>query len=194
MTSSAGSAANALGLGSAQTQVTDWFKAQLLAALSDPLFNVPKTFETWVVDRVAVAGLSVPIGQIVGFSGFTVQEAPLVPTSQTTTSTVYTNLATAGPTVSGLSAGRYVIQFGAAAAAGASGELAFIAPSVNTGGSSDGDAAVSGTLTVTAISRTVVKDLTLPNNQVTLAYRHSANTSAATFASRWMILIKTSNL
>lgn len=57
-----------LGLGGTQAQVTGWFQEQLLAALSDPLFNVPKAFETWMVDRVAFSGLSVSAGQIIGFN------------------------------------------------------------------------------------------------------------------------------
>lgn len=73
MSSTLGSGSNAqLGLGQAGVEVTDWFREQLLAALSDPMFNVPKVFETWMVDKVAVAGLNIPAGQIIGLRSNTV--------------------------------------------------------------------------------------------------------------------------
>lgn len=55
-----------LGLGERQTEVKPWFREQLLAALSDPLFNVSKAFETWMIDRVAMAGLNISVGQVIG--------------------------------------------------------------------------------------------------------------------------------
>lgn len=66
MTSTGGVTAQ-LGIGGAAVEVTDWFQQQLLTALSDPLFNIPKAFETWMVDRVAMAGLNIPLGQVVGY-------------------------------------------------------------------------------------------------------------------------------
>jgi hypothetical protein len=75
-----------LGIGGAGAEVTDWFQQQLLAALSDPLFNVPKAFETWMVDRVAVAGLNVSAGQIIGFKTDAVRIFKKAPGTQTVVS------------------------------------------------------------------------------------------------------------
>lgn len=56
-----------LGVGASQAEVTEWFQQQLLAALNDPLFNLPKSFLTYMTDYVASSGFNLPVGQVIGY-------------------------------------------------------------------------------------------------------------------------------
>lgn len=55
---------------------------------------------------------AIPVTQVLGFSQFTAQAATRIATSESTSSTSYTNLATVGPTIGGLPSGKYVFLFG----------------------------------------------------------------------------------
>lgn len=163
-----------LGLGGTQAEVTGWFQQQLLAALADPLFNVPKAFETWVVDRVAVAGLNIGIGQIVGFNQFTLQGAPQIGGDETTSSVTYTNLATVGPELDGIPAGQYAFFFGAVLTGSAT---SWMSLKVNTTEANDDDAILCGGSALPVPCMTVVtKTLTDPNNTVLCRYKVDAGT------------------
>lgn len=49
-------------------EVPEVFRRNLHGALKSPMFAVPKEFETWIIDRVAMSGLRVSVAQLVGSS------------------------------------------------------------------------------------------------------------------------------
>lgn len=89
--------------GNSQVEVADWFAAQLRAALSNPLLYIPKTFETWMNDRVAVSGLDIPIGQIVGYGKVTGIRGEIASDGTTAAGTGFTSSQT--------STGVYVVTY-----------------------------------------------------------------------------------
>jgi hypothetical protein len=193
MSSMEASAKAQLGLGGTQAEVTGWFQQQLLAALADPLFNIPKAFETWVVDRVAVAGLNIPIGQIVGFMQAAPQVADTVATGESTPSTSFTDLATVGPELTGLPDGQYLFLYGCRASNNSAGSLAEMAIKVNATEAAATDAAASSTQVSMSVMRAAAKTLSNDgNNTVTARYQANA-AGTATFRERWLIALKIAN-
>lgn len=182
---------NALGVGSSPKQVTDWFQQQLLAALADPLFNVPKAFETWMVDRVAISGLNVPIGQIVGFSQFTAQY-DRVDTSETTTSTLYDDLSTVGPQIDGLPTGQYVLLYGTEANVSSSSDTAFMSPNIGGVTPENTFAAKTGSTAFTSIASASLATVDVPNTTIKMQYAISP-AGTATFVTRWLLIIRYAN-
>lgn len=179
--------------GSQQTQAPDWFIRYLRAALADPLFSIPKTFETWMADRVAVAGFDVPIGQIVGFSRYTAQAADLIVAEESTTSTTFGDLTTPGPELTGLPDGNYLFLYGAAASGSVGGGAAAMSIQVNADAVALNDAAASQAPEFVSTAIAVVKPLTENNNTVTAKYL-SSNGDSVSFLRRWLIALRYSNL
>lgn len=190
----AGNAAQAqLGIGGSQAAVTDWFQQQLLAALSDPLFNIPKAFETWIVDRVAVAGLSIPIGQILGFPERSAQFAG-VAAHETTTSGTYDDLTTAGPELTGLSDGQYIVLFGCWLGADTAGDAAHMSIDINAAGADDSQSVIAPSTTVFFSGmRAFTTNLSDVNNTLTAKYRNSTDGRTSEFQNRWLIALKSAN-
>lgn len=196
MADSVGTKVNPLGVGTSPDQVTDWFRQQLLAALADPLFNVPKPFETWLVDRVAVSGLNIPIGQIVGFG----QTTPILAsagTEGTTASTTYDDLDdVVGPQITGLPDGNYLVMFGAGEAfrTNLSGNIIMsVADNDNT--ASDDNLCMTSATDAVSIMRAAVFTLaTGGDNKLIAKYRTSSASTTGNFLYRWLIAIKFSNL
>lgn len=179
-------------LGSADTEVPDWFARYFEAALSNPLLYVPKAFETWMTDRVAVAGLDVPIGQIVGFSQYTALSAS-VETLETTTSTSYTDLATVGPKLSGIPDGSYLIFHGCAARNTTAGDAAFQSIQTNSTAAADSDLAGVNYNDLISVARVAVKTLSNGgNNEITCKYRANGGGTAG-FARRWIVALRYAN-
>lgn len=181
-----------LEVGEARVEVPDYFKTLFRACMNDPLLFVPKPFETWMVDRVAVSGLNLPIGQIIGFSQFTVQ-SDFVITSESTASLVYTNLATVGPTLTGIPDGQYLLAFGAQTSV--TNDTASMSVSVNGVAASDNDSATIGT--TGAVGGNIVRFIsstlsTGGNNSVTVKYRTN-NGTVVPFLRRWLIALKYAN-
>jgi hypothetical protein len=179
------------------TEVPDWFQRYLRAALASPLFSVPKPFETWMIDRVATSGFDLPISQIVGFSQFTAQAAPTIGTSESTTSTTFTDLATVGPSLTGLPDGEYVFFFGAEADTATAGKIAAMALSINAaalGTPPIGDDCESRSDQLVSISRAVTATLSNGgNNSVVAKYATDDALAAAFFSSRWLIALRYAN-
>lgn len=181
-------------LGSAETEVPDWFARYFEAAMSNPLLYVPKVFETWMTDRVAVAGLDVPIGQIVGFNLFVPQIAPDIATEESTTSTTYVSLTTTGPELSGLPNGSYLLLYSAEARSSNTDGASAISPQVNSTAPSDGDsAAATGSSEIGMVGFTT-KTLTAGNNTITLKYRAAgSNPGTSSFKFRRLIALRYTN-
>ena len=143
-----------------------------------------------LVDYVAQSGVTIPVSQIIGFTTFTAQSAPLITASDTTTSTTYVDLAHAGPTLSNISNGKYVIAFGCNASN--SGQNAtYASPSVNGATPSDNDACSNAQAASGSIARLTTATLSAGNNTVKIQYRTAAGT--ATYLNRWMVLLKYTN-
>lgn len=181
-----------LEVGEARVEVPDYFKTLFRACMNDPLLFIPKPFETWMVDRVAVSGLNLPIGQIIGFSQFTVQ-SDFIETNESTTSLPYTDLATVGPTLTGIPDGQYILGFGAQT--GVVTDSASMSVSVNGAAASDADSATMGTSG--AIGGNIVRFIsstmsTGGNNTVTAKYKTNNGTTIP-FMRRWLIALKYAN-
>lgn len=175
-------------------EVDPWFLTQLHAALKSPLFSVPKPFETWMIDKVVSSGFDLPISQIIGFAGFLAQEGNTIVTpTETTTSTTYTDLATVGPSISGLTPGRYLIFFGNTSSTTSSSAQATTSVQVNATAASDADMLLNGSTTTVPVSRAILKDLALESNTLTMKYK-AFTAGTASFRDRWMIALKIANL
>lgn len=83
----------------------------LQAAAQNPLM-IPTDLMAYILDYVQTSRLIIPIGQVFGFTNFTAFFDD-VSTQESTTSATATDLATVGPTITGLPDGTYVVLFGA---------------------------------------------------------------------------------
>jgi hypothetical protein len=158
--------------------------------LQDPL-GFPEEYKGWLPEWITQAGIDVPIGQVIGFSQFQVQAAPRINTSESTASTTYTNLATVGPTFTGLADGQYLIMFGAAALTTSG--VALMAIELNGAAASD-DNSAAFTTTASGVSGAAAFTTTLENggnNSLLAKYRTTAGTG--TFAYRWLVALKYAN-
>lgn len=154
--------------------------------------DLPPEFQSWLVDFIAVNIPQIPISQIVGFSQFTANQSQIL-ASESTTSTSFADLTTLGPQVSGLSAGQYLLLYGATGENSA-GSHAYISVSVNGAAAVDADAAVVEPISTTmdfTLMRAVTKTVDEASNSFTLKYKVGAGTG--TFYNRWMIVLRIGN-
>lgn len=175
-----------IGIGESQAQVTDWFQQQLLAALANPLFNVPKEFVTYMIDRVATSGLNIPIGQIIGFEQFTFQFAYDATLYQTASSTFQNP----GPIIHGVSPGRYIIFWGAQAA-GSAATIATMDAGVNS--VSLGGSAATKSSSLTSVMAAVPADVADVNSDITPLYKSSDGATTCSWQGRFVLLIRYAN-
>lgn len=188
-------------------------REQLQRLLSQPE-EFPRELGSWITDYVGtnaflqksqVQGLPLLNSQVqtaldtletlvtqVAASQITATTAS-VTTSQSTTSGSYTDLATAGPTVSGLDDGIYVVQFGAACwntAGGSDG--AECSMSVNGAAASSTDMiSCYGITNPISLSRSIFKTVSAGagSNSFTMKYK-IANGGTAVFEGRWIVALK----
>lgn len=152
-------------------------------------------FLPWLVSRIEVANLQVPASQVPGFAQFTVKTATEVVTEETTTSTTPTNLATTGPTITGLADGMYFVIFRATVNSTTSGEASVMSVSIN---SDDAD--------TTSRFASMKSDVAFPitwwftaslsnsnNNTLQMKYWTKNAASAARFSTRQLAAIKYQN-
>lgn len=162
--------------------------------------SFPQEFWSAIINKVALDGLLIPRSQIQGWSQFSANAAQ-VTTGESTASTSYTNLATVGPELTGLSSGTYLILFGALVHATANAWTGACSVSINGAAAVDADGFAAGwvvsegaaveNLSIPSM-RAVVKTLDESNNTVTMKYRLVAD-SAPTFENRWLVALKVSN-
>lgn len=151
----------------------------------------------WLEQR----GLRTPVGQVVGFQQFLAGIKEVL-AYENSGSTTYVDLTTPGPTIDKLSAGRYLLLFGAQIAVATDGGTNTFAtrmsPNINATTPSDNDA-VSNVLSIggtgyVSLARATVKDLTLDNNTVKMQYRVSGGSVAGSWGQRWLIALRVSNI
>lgn len=158
--------------------------------------DLPSKFRSWLVDFIAVNIPMIPISQIVGFTQFQAR-SETVTGSQSCTNTNYGNLATPGPTLTGISDGAYLIWFGFKTDQDADCQ-AFMSLSINGSAASDTDACqtgvdgLAGDQVRASISRAVSKSLKNSNNN-TIQAKYKAvqgNGSWPSIANRWIIALR----
>ena len=154
---------------------------------------LPAAFWAAVIDRVVVdAPSQIPVSQLQGFSQFRATAAPDILTEQTTPSTSYTNLATTGPEITGLSDGQFLVLFGYTGFAPA-GTGSVMSVSVNGAAASDNDWATQDNASNASTSRIVLKTLAgSGSNTITAKYR-SKFAGTSTYSKRWLIALRTGN-
>lgn len=139
------------------------------------------------------AGIAIPVNQLVGFSGFQAQQAA-VNTSEGTTSLTYTDLATVGPSLTGLRPGSYVFLYGAQATGGASADTQWMALNIDGTAPSDSEAyiaAINGQIDQGAM--VVTKTLANTNQNgatVKAQYRVSGGANTQFWNRRWLVALK----
>lgn len=165
--------------------------AKIRDIYKDITFEALEQLRQWLT----VNPIPVPISQVQGFSRFTAQPASIA-TGETTTSTTYADLATVGPTLSGLPAGTYLVLVGALLYNNTAGVASSASVSLNGGAASDADAAIlvtsgSNVPAVTAVGFSV-KTLTLANNTLRVKYRVNG-ASTGTFYYRNLVALRIGN-
>lgn len=139
---------------------------------------------------------AIGISNVLGFSQFTAQMS-VVANNETRTSSTYGDLTHAGPALTGLPDGKYVMLWGANAAGNPSVSNAQMAVSVNGGTAPNGDhtlVAITSSLGVTAVM--IADTVTLAaggNNSITAKYASSDNASTCTWNNRWLIALRYAN-
>ena len=155
----------------------------------------PKDTISYLTERIGLAGFQIPVSQLSGFTQYAAQFAVTAGTG-TTASSTYGNLSDgAGPTISGLANGKYLLLYGASAkSSDAAGEFV-ISPMLNATEASDNDLSVGGGLSESVLFGASLANLSsADNNSVTLRYRTGATASTATFRYRRVIAIKYAEL
>lgn len=140
------------------------------------------------------SGFQLPISQVVGFKQFTAQADVDNSEARRNTNT-YGDPTTgnAGPELTGLPDGKYVLFYGALAwDFSGGGGTTYMAPKVNSTEATNADA-VSTTANTAGISvmRAVLKDLTGGSNTVTLRYNMSTGTGR--WDNRFLIALRYAN-
>ena len=164
---------------------------QVMEVLSDPM-NLPSTFWDYMVKRWLRDAPVFPISQVFGFSATVAQTATEIATSETTSSASFVDLATVGPTLTGIPDGKYLIIFGASSKNTTAGSGAKMSIDINGGGAADADSTNCAVDQFVDVARFRTK--TLANNgsnTITAKYRVTANTG--TFANRSLIAIRYGN-
>ena len=139
------------------------------------------------------AGIAIPITQILGFQQFTAQFAK-VDTAESTTSTTYVDLATVGPSITGLSNGKYVFLFSILAYNTSGTDQAVAGLSLNGASPIAGDELIAGGGATNQATHTAFAQATLMsgNNAVRLRYKSTLG-GAANFQYRRLIALRFSN-
>ncbi len=144
-----------------------------------------------LTNYISQSGLNIPISNIIGFQQFTAQTAPFIMTAETTASAAYTNLATVGPSITGIPAGKYIVFFGSVANNSAAGNRTFMSLQVNSTAAVDDDSCEMTSATHESIMIVVAKTLPLDNNTLTAKYRVTAGTG--NYFNRWMLALRYAN-
>ena len=169
--------------------------ARTLKVVSSVYNFTPQALEElagWFEQR----GLRTPISQIVGFKQFLGQTSTSVLTIETTTSTLYGDLATVGPTVSGLADGNYLVFHGCRSAIGVTdgSDQARMAIPVNGAAASDNECASSSWAGFMSVTMLNARKLTVGgNNTIQAKYKSNAGATAY-FGTRWLIALRYGNV
>lgn len=155
---------------------------------------LPNEFKDYLVQYIALNQPPIPIGQIFGYSQTVPQSATFIVTGETRTSSTFGDLATVGPTLTGLPDGKYLFLYGCDAAGDPGVSNAQMSIQVNATAAATNDAASTSAAFLTSIMKVVEKTLAGGgNNTVTAKFRSSNNVFACSFSSRFLIGLRTGN-
>lgn len=153
---------------------------------------IPQDFLAYVLDWIQTQRLTIPIGQVFGFSGFTVQSSDFVGAFESTASTAYADLTTVGPTLT-LGDGRYLLLLSADIDTDAAGHEAHMSYAIN--GASQGDTPSVQCREpnfVSCMRPSLIALKTGGDNSIVAKYR--AATGIGFFGNRQMFALKYANL
>ena len=140
-------------------------------------------------------GLNLPVTNILGFSQFTSRYAN-EDSEGHMTSTSYGDpnvSGSAGPSITGVSPGKYVILFGGAGTTSSAGSVAYLGVNINGAGASDSEACEINVLSEHAsVSRAIIKTVTAANSTVALVLRSSGGNDID-FRNRWLMILRYAN-
>jgi hypothetical protein len=142
---------------------------------------------------------AVTISSIIGFDQFTANVATDVGTNETTTSSTYVDLATVGPSLSGIPDGKYLVMFGFTGkwTVAQTGQVMSVA--MNGAAASDADACfvtpttTGGAGTEASTMRVVAKTLSSGSNSIVSKYRATQAGNTANFEFRWLVALRYAN-
>jgi hypothetical protein len=144
-------------------------------------------------------GLRTPVSNIVGFQQFAAINATPVLTIESTASTTYTDLATTGPTLTGIANGNFLVLFGCRADPGGSTSAARMSISPNGAAASDNNSCSSDSQNLIAgmsIMRAFTVQLTTTaagGNTLQAKYRVTGATTG-NFGQRWLVALRYANI
>lgn len=160
--------------------------------LSDPL-AYPAIFKNWLLAYLRDNLRGLPLSSVSNAGGLVDYGGPIV-TREQILATGYGNLATVGPSITGLPSGVFVVSHGCALFINAGGVRAYQSVSINGGTPSDDNAVVSEQATLgPSGSFSFVASLQAESNDLLLQYR-AANVAGAQFERRWLEAIRISTL
>lgn len=170
-----------------ELRLTEQERDQLTEILGKPIF-FPEEFKGWLSDYIATNMPKLPISQVFGFKLENANVATPIAAQQSTTSTSYTDLATVGPELTGLSDGFYIVLFGAFCDTAASSTTSFMSPSFNGATALDADSA-SGPGTGPQ-SRALMTELRNNHvNTIRMKYKRSTGTTGD-WEKRWLVALR----
>lgn len=179
----------------------DDFKSQLrdfLITFFKDSYQFPREYKNWLQDYIAINIPDIPVSQVQGYSNATPNPATTVVTSETKTSATYGALTTAGPSLTGLSQGKYLFIFGCVGSVDTNGRAALMNLAFNGSNPGDDNDAVWITSTpadhLTSATSWVTRTFTTDNNSAASVYRVSSGTGeTGTFTRRRLLGIRLSN-
>lgn len=165
------------------------------AAVANPS-QIPSDFLAYMVDFIQTQRLNIPIGQVIGFSGFTPKVAAPLNTQGTITSSTPGDCTDGvGPSLTGLPDGQYLLLFGGGCSAPTAGHSANIGFSANGGAVDTNNVAWTHTTDLVATARAAIVTLNSGGgNSVVLKYFSGIGTDTTMYALRWLVAIKYANL
>lgn len=173
--------------------LTEFERKQVERLLSDPS-AFPREFKNWLPNYLEINPPLLPFSQIIGYNLNNAQYS-YVDISTTTTSTGFGDGSSAGPTITGLADGKYLVVFGTSAKASVSSHT--VRMKVYANGSALGTADGAGTALTEfmSISQAVIGDLSNGGDN-TLAGKFAVDVGGetGTFHSRWIAALRYSNL
>lgn len=163
----------------------------LRAAAQSPNL-IPDEFMAYTLDWLQTQNLEIPIGQVFGFSGFTMRLAR-VQASESATGSIntYQDLATVGPELDGLPDGRYQLLYGATIQG--SGSNLYYSPKLNSTEATDADALILTPSTV-PIGGAFGTQTVFTNGTNTILMRYKYPGGGQAFSNRWLVAIKYANV
>lgn len=168
--------------------LTDEERQQIKDYLSHPIL-FPPDFKNWISDYVGMMIPKISVQQIMGFELWQIKSATEIVTDESTSSTAYTSLATAGPEIPNLSPGFYVAIWGANVGGYpfAASKNGYMGISIN------GDTPPStreGYSDAGAFGSAALLDLTQGSGPFTLTAKYKVQTTARNFRYRWLHALK----